>query len=239
MQEAHQFLLNSLNERIEFNKLMKVKKEFANVINLLSPIHRFSPKVFVSGEENLKKEINFYTEMNIQIYFPHFLEDHIREITEFVIEQLNKKYLVKELGFIHRILLGEEFDIDITVARAEDPELNFVLFYNLADSKRYTAKFLEQKIQIQNTRNIMKLIKVWKRNKLINFDFQQLEKSIAIHFFSSKPTNDYSIALASYLISLKVLLEKAGLNNESRKLISSVEETILAIQENFFMKILN
>lgn len=236
---AHQFLINSLNERIEFNKLMKLKKEFANVIQLLSPIHRFAPKVLIAGEEDIKKEINFYPEMNIQIYFPHVLEDHIRETTEFVIEQVNKKYLVKELGFIHRILLGEEFDIDITVARAEDPEFNFILFYNLADAKRHTAKFIEQKIQIQNTRNILKLLKIWKRNKLINFDFVALEKNTAIQFFSSKPTNDYSIVLTSYLADIKKLLEKAGLNNETRRLVSAIEETIQAIGEKFFMKILN
>jgi hypothetical protein len=239
MSEVHQFLKQSLFERIEFNKLMKLKKEFANFLDTVSPIHKFSPKVFIAHEEDLKKEINFYPEMIVQIYFPTVIEDHIREINEFVVEMVQKRFTIKSLGFMHRVILGEEFDFDFTVARVEDYDFNFVLFYNLEDSKRFTSKLNDQIEQSIHTRNVLKLLKVWKRNKMLNFDLAILEKPNAIQFFTNKPFQDYSVVLSNYFKKWKEGILKVGVNKESKKIISAIDESIQAIDEKFYTKILS
>ena len=237
MSELNDFIIKTVADRIDFAKLTKLKKEFSGVLETLQPIRKFVPRIYIANELE-KREINTYTDMGIQIYFPHTLKDHISEVVEFVVEQIQKKYSVRNLGIIYRISLGEDFDIDIHTGRAEDPEYEYTLTYDLEKKQRFTTKLEDMRKQFVQARILTKAIRLWKRHKLLNIDFIKLEKSYVDKYSKMKPSSDFGKEFEDFLKSTVKDMKTLGLNYENKKVLDAAEESLQAIQDRFWMKVL-
>jgi hypothetical protein len=101
--ELHNFLAQTVAERIDPNKLMKLKKEFNGVLQALAPVRRFVPRIYIGGVYEKQIEINTYADMDIHIYYPYDLQDHIREIAEYAFELVSKKFETRSLHRHHII----------------------------------------------------------------------------------------------------------------------------------------
>jgi hypothetical protein len=237
MSELNDFILRTVADRVDFGKLTKLKKEFFGVLETLQPVKKFAPRIYI-GNELDKKEINTYTDMSIQIYFPLTLKDHISEVVEFVVENIQKKYTVRSLGILYRISLGEDFDIDIYTGRAEDPEFEYTLTYDLEKKQRFTTKLEDMRKQFVQARILTKAIRIWKRHKLLNIDYFKLEKSYADKYAKMKPISDYGKEFEEFLKATVKDMKTLGLTYENKKVLDASEESLQAIQDRFWMKVL-
>ncbi len=236
--DFHNFLVQSLNERIEFNKLMKLRKEFQNVLDTLKPVEKFGVKFFYSGNGEVKSEINFYSELHLQIFFPYIIKDHIQQVTEFVFELLVKKYEVRNLSYLYRVVLGEDFDIDVLVGKSEDEKNEYALLIDLEKNLRHTGKLLDFVNKAQHARSILKIIRLWKKHKLLNWDSIALEKSEMGFAIKNASNKNYGEVFESWLKNTLVEKSKPPSSNINKKIILAVEESLLAIQDKFWMKVL-
>ncbi|HMV43306.1 MAG TPA: hypothetical protein PK079_04745 [Leptospiraceae bacterium] len=234
--ELHNFLVQTVKERIEPNKLMKLKKEFDGVLQALSPVKRFGPRIYIGGVYEKRIDINTYADMDIHIYYPYDLQDHIREIAEYAFELVSKKFETRSLGLLYRITISEDYDIDFVSGRAEDPEYGYSLLYDPETNQRQTGKLKEQLDLIRNARSMLKLVKMWKRNKLLMWDSAKLEKSEMAYFLKRKDLNDYGIALQQWLLINMELKKKFAGQYEVQKFIGACEESLKAMKDNFWIR---
>ncbi|MBP7280618.1 MAG: hypothetical protein KBA66_03520 [Leptospiraceae bacterium] len=234
--ELHNFLAQTVAERIDPNKLMKLKKEFNGVLQLLAPVRRFAPRIYIGGVYDKQIEINTYADMDIHIYYPYDLKDHIREIAEYAFELVSKKFETRSLGLLYRITINEDFDIDIVSGRAEDPEYGYSLLYDPETSTRQTGKLKEQLDLIRNARAMLKLVKLWKRHKLLIWDSTKLEKSEMPYFLKRKDLNDYGIAFQQWLLINMELKKKFAGQYEVQRFLAAGEETLKAVKDKFWMR---
>ncbi len=234
--ELHNFLAQTVAERIDPNKLMKLKKEFNGVLQALAPVRRFAPRIYIGGVYEKQIEINTYADMDIHIYYPYDLQDHIREIAEYAFELVSKKFETRSLGLLYRITISEDYDIDFVSGRAEDPEYGYSLLYDPETNQRQTGKLQEQLNLIRNARVMLRLVKLWKRHKLLIWDSAKLEKSEMPYFLKRKELNDYGIALQQWLLVNMELKKKFAGQYEVQRFLAAGEETLKAVKDKFWMR---
>lgn len=234
--ELHNFLAQTVAERIDPHKLMKLKKEFDGVLQLLAPVRRFAPRIYIGGVYEKRIEINTYADMDIQIYYPYDLQDHIREIAEYAFELVSKKFETRSLGLLYRITINEDYDIDIVSGRAEDADYGYSLLYDPETNQRQTGKLQEQLNLIRNARAMLRLVKLWKRHKLLIWDSAKIEKSEMPYFLKRKELNDYGIALQQWLLINMELKKKFGGQYEVQRFLAAGEETLKAVKDKFWMR---
>lgn len=234
--DLHTFLANLVAERIDPNKLMKLRREFDGVLQLLAPVRKFAPRIYIGGVYDKRIEINTYADMDIHIYYPYDLKDHIREVAEYAFELVSKKFETRSLGLLYRITINEDYDIDFVSGRAEDPNYEYSLLYDPETNTRQTGKLVEQMNLIRNARAMVKIAKLWKRNKLIVWDSTKLEKSEMPFFLKRKDLNDYGIALQQWLLINMELKKKFGGQSEAQHFLAAGEETLKAVKDKFWIR---
>lgn len=217
---------------------MKLKREFEGVLHALAPVNRFSPRLYIGGVHERKIEINTYLDLDIHIYFPHDLKDHIREVNEYAFELVAKKFETRSLGLLYRITISEDFDIDIIPGKAEDPNFEYSLLYDPETNQRQTGKLVEQLNLIRNARALLKLVKLWKRHKLLIWDSTKLEKSEMPYFLKKKELNDYGIAFQQWLMINMELKKKFISQYEVQRFLAAGEETLKAVKDKFWMRVI-
>lgn len=232
----HTFLAQVVAERIEPNKLMKLRRELDGVLQALSPVKRFAPRIYIGGIYEKRININTYADMDIHIYYPYDLQDHIREVAEYAFELVVKKFPTRSLGLLYRITLSEDYDIDIVSGRAEDPNFEYSLLFDPEVNQRRTGKLIEQMNLIRNARAMVKIAKLWKRNKLLMWDSTSLEKSEMAYFLKRKELNDYGLALQQWLLIHMELRKQLGNSYDNLHFLAAGEETLKAVNDKFWMR---
>ena len=234
--ELHNFLAQTVAERIDPHKLMKLRKEFDGVLQALSPVRKYAPRIYIGGVYEKRIEINTYADMDIHIYYPYDLQDHIREIAEYAFELVSKKFETRSLGLLYRITINEDYDIDFVSGRAEDSEYGYSLLYDPETNQRQTGKLQEQLNLIRNARSMLRLVKLWKRHKLLIWDSTKLEKSEMPYFLKRKELNDYGIAFQQWLMINMELKKKFAGQYEVQRFLAAGEETLKAVKDKFWMR---
>lgn len=235
--DFHNFMVQVAAERVEPNKLLKLKKEFDGVLQCLSPMKKYAPRIYIGGIHERRIEINTYSDMDIQIFFPVDLRDHIREVNEYAYELVAKKFDTRTLGIIYRVSLSEDYDIDIVCGKAEDYNYEYGLLYDPETNERQTGKLNDQVHTNRNARILVKLVKQWKRHKLLNWDSLKLEKSELPYFLKKKNLlKDYGEAFYNWLLDTMAVKKKTMNQYETQRFIAAGEETLKAIKEKFWIR---
>ncbi len=177
----HDYLLDIISKQAlstaEDTALINLRVQIERVLRAQ---YGTGPKIYYAGSYGKKTLIKDNYDLDILIYFPPEVTATLKEIYSSVLNTLtNANYIVKKKNVALRLPYEGGFSIDVVPGKAQDNTYYWATLYKSeADTTQQTS--IKKHIDfIKPVRNTIKLMKVWRLRKGIDWKTFAMEITIA------------------------------------------------------------